>query len=254
MRGLIASLVIGLAASFSAEPAETLSITGNATVSVKPDTARIHYSVRSTDSSVEAAHDSVTKQVTGLSDSIKGLKLENLSTLTGSIAYSKNSSRRAPAFNPGANPAGGPGASLYQAMVPMTATITNKDPDKLRTNVDLFVKKAVEAGATMPGDDSDSPFTTARGLLNSEGPRVDWLLADDSAARRDAFRNALRKAKADAETLAKELGWEKITLLSVSDGNSTSTGDRLDSALSSNLRISSGEVSVTVRVTLKYSR
>ena len=103
--------------------------------------------------------------------------------------------------------------------------------------------KAVEAGAIMPGR-LDSPFEFPL-ALNSER-RVDWLLADGSPRDAMPIGRLFARHKTDAEILSKELGWEKITLLSVGDGNSSSTGERFDSA-SSSLRVSTGEVAVTVR-------
>src|SRR5438067_1349359 len=78
--------------------------------------------------------------------------------------------------------------------------------------VDACTKKMVEAGAYMAGDgiDSDSPFGPGGRGLASESLRIDWLLTDDTAARRDAYRAAVRKAKANAEAISKEIGWEAI--------------------------------------------
>jgi uncharacterized protein YggE len=261
MRGYIGSIIFALlaAVAMAAEPTETITVTGSATVFVKPDTARIHYSVRVSDASADAAKDTATKQLATIAESVKGLKLDSLKTTSGSISYSRSSFARA-ARGPGFGNPGGPGGpgpvglGPVSAQIPVTATITEKEPDKLRASVDSFIAKISEAGATIAGDaDPDSPFSSARSALlaASESHRVDWILSDDATPRRDALRAAVRKAKADAEALSKELGWEKLTILSVADGPSASAigTDSLPAG-----RTPAGEVAVSVRVVIKCSR
>src|SRR5262249_31054588 len=156
------------------------------------------------------------------------------------ISYSRNPLGRAARNGfPGANGPGGPGfpggpggLASVSAQIPLCATISEKDPDKLRHSVDSFIAKITEGGATLAGDtDPDSPFISSRSALlaANESPRIDWIVTDDASPRRDALRAALRKAKADAEALAKELGWEKITIVSVADA--PSVRDLIDSPL-----------------------
>src|SRR5437763_191985 len=137
MRGFIGLLSVAIfgAVAMAAEPTETINVTGSATVFVKPDAARIHYAVRVTDASADAA-------------------------------------------------------------------------------------------------------------------RIDWIVTDDASPRREALRAALRKAKADAEALAKELGWEKITILSVSDGPSAAGSPEASLAAG---RTPAGEVAISARVSIKCS-
>lgn len=264
MRGYFAAFVVTLAATvvIAGEPTETITVTGSATVFVKPDTARIHYSVRVSDASAEAAKETATKQLATIAESVKGLKLDNMKTTSGAVSFSRGSSARSargPGFGNPAGPGGpgGPGPiglGPVSAQIPVTATITEKEPDKLRASVDSFVAKITEAGASVAGDaDPDSPFSSARSaLLAASEHRVDWLLSDDATPRRDALRAAVRKAKADAEALSKELGWEKLTILSVADGPSAPMTVAEGGANVG--RTPAGEVAVTVRVVIKCSR
>jgi uncharacterized protein YggE len=259
-----AILVLFGGAAIAAEPTETITVTASATVFAKPDSARIHYSVRVSEPSIEEAKDSATKLVTSMDETLKKLKLNDLTIASGAIAYSRPATtaaaRRALGGPGGPGLGGAPPAArgIYSAQVPLTATIREKDPEKLRSAVDTFVKKIVESGAIISGDvgDSDSPFSSAAAsrLAAADATRIEWILSDDAAARRDAYRSAVRKAKADAETISKELGWDKLTILSVTDGMLLAVPRELADFVSPASKGPAGEVPVSVKVTLKCSR
>jgi uncharacterized protein YggE len=80
--------------------------------------------------------------------------------------------------------------------------------------------------------------------------RTEWLLADDTAPRQEAYRAAVRKAKANAQAISKEIGWETLKIVSVTDGASAYLGEGTATAP----RTPAGEIAVTARVTLKCSR
>jgi len=269
---VLAAMVLAVTIGVAAEPTETITVTANATVYVKPDAARVHYLVRVNEPSIEEAKDSASKMLKTMDESLKKLGLSDLTTNAGVISYSRvGATGRARPGGFGA--AGAPGAAsaaaraVYSAQCPLTATIREKDLDKLRASVDTFLKKIVESGAIIAGDgaDADSPFSSAAAtrLLIGDSPRIDWVVTDESTARRDAYRSAIRKAKADAETLSKEIGWDNFKVISVTDGASaTATRDPFESA-SAALRSATGsggspgaiaEVAISVRVTLKCSR
>jgi hypothetical protein len=246
----------------AAEPTETITVTAGATVFAKPDAARVHYTIRVNEPSIEEAKDSAAKLMKRMDESLKNLKLSDLATSSGAIAYSRGGTGR---VRPGAF--GAPGAApapkgAYSAQIPFTATIREKDSEKLRDAVDTFLKKIVESGASISGDllDSDTGFTSAAAarLNAAESPRIDWMVSDESAARKEAYRQAVRKAKADAETLSKEIGWESMKVISVTDGaSSTNTATSPRDILEPLTGISKGlvcEVPISVRVTLKCSR
>ena len=254
-------VVLAVAGSRADEPAETITVSASATVFVKPDTARVHYSVAAGgESTADAAKDAASKQLAAVNDAIKALKFSDLATSAGAVSLSRTATRSgrgfgpAPPVNPGANPAPPPvTTTIYTATIPLTATFREKEPGKLLGSVDLFVKRVTELGGRVTHDSTDSdpfgPGSFSSRSRVSESPRIEWLVADDTAARKDAYRAAVRKAKANAEAISKEIGWETLKIVSVADGASQPR-DASEAAP----RPGAGEVAVTARVTLKCSR
>jgi uncharacterized protein YggE len=263
MRSLIGLTVLAVAAGAGRadEPAETITVTASATVFVKPDSARVHYTVRASESSMDAAKDAATKQVATVNEAIKALKFSSVTTTAGAVVYDRSSTRMARAggfggqVNPGANPAAAPGpTTVHYAIIPLTATLHEKEPERLLGTVDLFVKRVVELGGQVANEPVDPDFFGpgsggGRSRLSSELPRIEWLVSDDTAARQGAYRAAVRKAKANAEAISKEIGWTTLKVVSVVDG-AAQPRDAADPAP----RAPAGEVAVTARVTLKCSR
>lgn len=242
-------------ASLAAEPAETITVSASATVFVKPDSARIHYLVRASEPSVDAAKETVSKQVDLMNEGIKGLKLGDLTVSRGPTTYSRNPTTARAAKGAFGAP-GAPAQATYHAQIAMTATIhEKKEPEKLLKSVDTFVKKIVESGALITGDtvDADSPFTSARAALaTADAPRVEWFLSDDLPSRKRAYQAAMYRAKADAIAIYNELGWKTFKILSATDGSGARDSNEVVAVPSS--KPPAGEVSVTVRVTLKCSQ
>lgn len=248
------ALFIVPAITVGAEPTETITISASATVYVKPDSARVHYMVRASEPSVDAAKETVSKQVELMNEGIKGLKLADLTASVGPTAFSRNP-LTARAAKAGFGAPAGPAQTTYHAQVPLTATIREKDPDKLLKSVDAFVKKIVESGAHITGDavDTESPFTTARAALaTGDAPRVEWFLSNELPSRQKAYQAAVQKAKADAVAISKELEWQTLKILSVVDGSGVRDTNEIVVVPSN--KTPAGEVSVTARVTLKCSR
>jgi uncharacterized protein YggE len=268
MRGSLSILTLGLMAAtdLAAEPAGTITVTGSATIFVKPDTARVHYSVRVSEPAVDAAKHAASKQATAMDDAIAALKLSGLTTSVGTATYNRSVStaaaRRALAGAAFAPPgaAGGPGgpnaagpmiAQMVIAQVPLTTTIREKDPIKLRAAVDTLLKTIIDSGAASGAELADADFPLPR-ALSPEGPRVEWLLEDDAAAQRTVLRAAADKAKANATTLSRELGWDSFKVVSLVDGPA---GPREPGGVSIPVaRTPAGEVAVSARVTLTCSR
>ena len=261
MRGPIVSAVLVLAAGVgpAAEPEETITVTASATVYARPNTARLSYTVRVSEDTADAAKEAAAKQSASVTAALKDLKLAGLTTATGAVSYTRRMSQ--PAFppgrfgggavNPGGNPAPRPGPQTsFQGAVPLTSTVRESDPDKLLSSVDAIMRKLVDAGidVALDGFDPDAGFSPSRGA--SVSPRVEWLLADDTAARQEAYRTAVRKAKANAQAISKEIGWETLKIVSVTDGGA----DVRDFGDGRAPRAPAGEVAVTARVTLKCSR
>jgi uncharacterized protein YggE len=261
MRGPIVSAVLVVAAGVgpAAEPDETITVTASATVFARPNTARLHYSVRVSEESADAAKEAAAKQAASVASALKDLKLDGVATTTGSVSYSRRASQAGfrgggfpgGAVNPGGNPAPRPGpVTSYSGAVPLTTTVRGSDPDKLASSVDALLRKLIESGIDLAAEGFEPEDRFGPGRASTTSTRIEWLLADDSAQRQEAYRAAVRKAKANAQAISKEIGWETLKIVSVTDG---ALGYQAEGAGAAS-RTPAGEVAVTARVTLKCSR
>jgi hypothetical protein len=137
----------------------------------------------------------------------------------------------------------------------MSVTVRDTAPDRLTATVDLVLRKLIDSGAAVTIDTIDEGFGPfggggpggRRGGIQStttSSHQIEWLVTDDTAARKEAYRAAVRKAKANAEAISKEIGWNTLKIVSVVDGAATPEPAG---------RAPAGEVPVTARVTLKCS-
>lgn len=243
------------------EPAETITVSASATVFVRPDAARIHFSVGTTELALDTAKETATKQAEATAAALKSLKLDNLTTSAGTLTYTQRSTMRAGGGfgggpnNPGGNPAPPAVQTSFHARQPMSVTVRDTAPDKLTATVDLVLRKLIDSGAAVTIDAIDEgfgPFGNGPGgrgggmqRMTTSSHQIEWLVTDDTAARKGAYRAAVRKAKANAEAISQEIGWNTLRIVSVVDGAAAPepTG-----------RAPAGEVPVTARVTLKCSR
>ena len=223
---LSSSFVIVAAAAMAfaqgdAKPDRVISVTGTATVFAKADVARIHYGVRVSEPSADAVKDVLTKNNKAIGDAVDKLKLGKL-TVTSAPMGIKHSSGNNPNLGgvpvaPGGAPAAG-GLGPYLGYSSHTATIENADPDKLRADVEAFVKAITEAGANTGGGevrDHNANFFPAQDM--SDGPKIVLGRSDDSAARDEALQKAVEKAVRNAKAIAKGLGGGEVKVLSVTD-------------------------------------
>lgn len=267
MRNLLSVLAVGLAAlPVGAQPAErVITVTGTATVYAKPDVARIHYGVRVSEPSADAVKDVLTKSTTAIDEAVKKLKLAGLTVTTAPVIIKQSSGNNGiglavPAAPGGAAPA--PGLGPYLGFSSHTATVTEKDPEKLRAAVDGFVQAVTEAGAnTAGGEERESNLGFAfPGQESSGGPKVVLAREDDSAAREQALQKAVEKAVKSARAIAKGLGGGEVKVLSVTDSPEPErpTPESLLSiygieSSGTGGRVPAGEVEVKVRVVVKCS-
>jgi uncharacterized protein YggE len=266
MRLLLTALAAGLAvAGARAEPADhIISVTGTATVYAKPDVARIHYGVRVSEPSADAVKDVLTKTTTAIDEAVKKLKLSGLTTTTAPVTIKQSSGNNAalgvPAAPGGAAP--GPGLGPFLGYSSHTATIAEKDPEKLRTAVDAFVKAITEAGANTGGGEEreNGEGIVFPGQMSSGGPKVVLSRDDDSAAREQALQKAVEKAVKSAKAIAKGLGGGEVKVVSVTDApepektapESIMNIYGIETPAAGN-RAPAGEVEVKARVVVKCS-
>src|SRR4051794_17886900 len=268
MSALVAAvLALPAFADPAAEKAEhMITTTGSAAAFVKPDTARIHYGVRVSEPSADAVKDVLTKTTTAIDEAVKKLKLTGLATSTAPLIVKQsqgNGQGLAVPAAPGAAAAPGPGLGPFLGYSSHTATITEKDPEKLRTAVDAFVKAVTEAGANTAGGEErggdNNVGIVLPGQEGSGGPRVVLSREDDSAAREAALQKAVTKAVGSAKAIAKGLGGGEVKVLSVTDGGETekaspeSVFNIYGVETSAGPRTPAGEIEVKVRVVVKVS-
>jgi uncharacterized protein YggE len=267
MRTLLSAFAVGLAvAGARAQPADrVITVTGTATVYAKPDMARIHYGVRVSEPSADAVKDTLTKSTTAIDEAVKKLKLPGLAVTTAPVVIKQSSGNNGvglavPAAPGGAAP--GPGLGPFLGFSLHTATLTEKDPEKLRAAVDGFVKAATEAGAnTGGGEERESNIGVVfPGQESNGGPHVVLSREDDSAARDQALQKAVEKAVRSARAIAKGLGGGEVKVLSVADAPEPEKAGP-ESLLSiygieshaAGVRVPAGEVEVKARVVVKCS-
>jgi uncharacterized protein YggE len=248
-----------------AKPERVISVSGSATVYAKPDTARVYYGVRVSEPSADAVKDVLTKTATTIDEAVKKLKLPNMKVTSAPIAIHYSQGNNVNIGVPMA--AGAPGGPPGQGLGPFvggsshTATITDTDPDKLKAAVDGFVKAVTESGAnTSGGDLKEVNLDIFPGQRGNDGPKVELLRSDDSAAREEALKKAVEQALRNAKAIAKTLGGGEVKVISVSDAEpekptpSTSALSIYgfgDPPVAS--RTPAGEVEIKVRVIVKCS-
>ena len=196
-------------------------MTGTATVYAKPDVARVHYGVRVSEPSADAVKDTLTKNTTAIDEAVKKLKLAGLTITTAPVTIKQSSGNQnglaVPVAPGGAAP--GPGLGPFLGYSSHTATISEKDPDKLRAAVDAFVKAVTEAGANTGGGEEreNNLGVFFPGQESSGGPKIVLAREDDSAAREQALQKAVEKALKSARAIAKGLGGGEVKVVSVTD-------------------------------------
>lgn len=263
-----APLCLGLATVAFAQPADKaerlITVTGTATVYAKPDVARIHYGVRVSEPSADAVKDVLTKTSTAIDEAIKKLKLSGITISTAPVSIKQSSGNNVNLGIPVAPGGGAPGPGLgpFLGFSSHTATIAEKDPEKLRAAVDAFVKVATEAGANTGGGEEreNSDGIVFPGQVSSGGPKVVLAREDDAAAREQALQKAVEKAVRSAKAIAKGLGGGDVQVLAVADAPESEKPTQeamfniygIESG-SATPRAPAGEVEVKVRVVVKCS-
>jgi uncharacterized protein YggE len=222
---LAALAAVPLAWAQEAKPERVLTVTGTATVYAKPDVARIHYGVRASEGSADAVKDVLTKTNKAIDEAVKKLKLSNLTITSAPMGMKQagmnNGAGLAVPVPPGGGAGGAaPGLGSLLGYTSHTATLTNADPDKLRADVEAFVKAVTEAGAnTAGGEPKEINLNFLPGQDTSDGPTIILARRDDSDARADALKQAVGKALKSAKAIATGLGGGDVKVLSVTDAD-----------------------------------
>jgi uncharacterized protein YggE len=264
---IVAALgVAPLALAQDSKADRVITVSGAATVYAKPDTARIHYGVRVTEPSADAVRDVLGKTTKAMDEAVAKLKLSSVAVSTAPMGVRQgggNNNNLPVPVPPGGAPGGAPGIGTLTGFTSHTATITNPDSDKLRADVEAFLKAITEAGAnTSGGEPKIFNFDFVPGSNSSDGPKVLLSRADDSAARDEALQKAVEKALKGARAIAKGLGVDpaSIKVVSVSDAEPDKLAadpqnpfNVFEGLAASPPPTSAGQVEVRVRVVVKCS-
>jgi uncharacterized protein YggE len=193
----IAILLLALVSPVAAQEQRGITITGSATLSLKPDTARVYFAVVTVAPTLEAARAKNAASMQSVVAGLKGLKLAESTTttkpdgslqttpglalrtgdLTVELIYSdRNPNRLEPAPIVG-----------YRIVNSATARYTDGETQKLGATISRIVDTVLKEGANQIG-------------------RVEFSLRDDGEAEQKAMLAALASARLKADALAKEAG------------------------------------------------
>jgi uncharacterized protein len=208
--------------------ANTVTVTGNATVTSPPDEAVVVLTVQNDAATAPAAMDATSVQSNQLLAKLKSLGIEDSAIQTSSITlypvrqYEPNTGKE----------------TLTGYRADNSVKLTLKDAP----TVAKVLAAGVETGVTLVS-----------------GP--DWRLRDDSQAVNDALKLAVAHARTKAETLATAGGLSVGEVLSISENStqvpvpiySSASGAAVDSAKVTEPAVSGGSLDVTAAVTITYS-
>lgn len=207
--------------------ADTVTVSGTATVTSPPDEAVIILTVENDGSTPEAAMNATSAQSNQVLDKLKSLGIEESAIQTSSVTlypirtYDPNTGKET--------------LTGYRAQ--NTVKVTLKDAGS--------VAKVLAAGVDA-------------GISLVSGP--EWRLRDDSQAVNDALKQAVEHAQAKAETLATAAGASIGHVISISEGSVQmpspvyryAAGFSEDTAGAIEPAISGGTLDVTATVSITY--
>jgi uncharacterized protein YggE len=211
----LALLLLGLAASIRTAGAEgpvkpatkKITVTGTATVAVKPDAARLTFGVHTTMPDLKGARTENDRQVKKL--------VASLSTLgyTGLEIQAVPGSVNSVTTNDPAGPAGP--VMTRQVQTTITVLAREKDVEKLREMVIKLADTASENGAASSNVDDGLPLAlrgrVGRAVMDtSQGPQIEWLTQQTGEARREAIKKAVADARANALAAVPDAKLEQV--------------------------------------------
>jgi uncharacterized protein YggE len=197
-----ALLLLGLAAGVRTAGAEEpvrpavkkITVTGTATVAVKPDAARLTFGVLTTMPDVKGArteNDKQVKKVLASLATVGGPGVE-VQAVPGSVTSVSTTDPAGPA---------GP-VVTRQVQTSITVLVREKNVEKLREMVIELADTATSNGATGSVVDDGLGFPRGRVgravMETSQGPQIEWLTQNVGEARREAIKKAVADARANA--------------------------------------------------------
>lgn len=219
---LLAGSVAWVAPAIGQEPAASgkrkIVVTGSATVSVKPDKARITFVVTTTDEDAKKVRDEDTKQVKKVKDALTALNLKNVDIQVVPSGIGSTTSGFGQGLG-GGIPAGGfggpavpaPAIEKKQTQTTFYVTVRDKNEDNLRLAVTKLADVATENGGTGP-ENATIGYPTIYGATTKTGPKVEWCSESAGEARKEAIKKAVAEALANAQAA---VGDAKVSVVEI---------------------------------------
>ncbi len=194
MRAVILSLaliLVGCAVASAADDGDRITVTASGTASIKPDVAEVHASVSGTAAMAADALRKFQDNRRRAIESIKKLKLENLTIEGGGVSMSSAGQANRMAMMLGNNQnAGTPGhVTVTEKLVLRLSSIDRLKEGEPAKAVTTVIDAAKDAGLTIGGSGLQSELVRFRSTKLDE-------------TRKAAVESAMQSARRKAETLA----------------------------------------------------
>ncbi|MCI0702628.1 MAG: SIMPL domain-containing protein [Planctomycetia bacterium] len=287
---LVAAVGMGLSAGNSrGQPAagdkdpnhRKVTVSGTATVTVKPDTARVSFAVKASGQDFKKASEECDKKAATVEKAIKDLKLGGLEIKKGPLNFNQVAGGFGPGFPgpPGGPPGpppgpmgGGPGMPPFPGMgsgmsVEVTRTFTvvatfGKEGgagklEDIVTVADKLLAAAVTAGAT-DAPVFNTPVNSPYGGIGIGGGmqtnnRIEFHCANIAALRRDALKSAVSDALANAKAAAGVANLTTKDIVTITDQSQFGPFGGVGQPMNTGRGEVLGEMELTVQVSVTFS-
>jgi uncharacterized protein len=213
---IILFAIVGLGQAHATE--KLVTVTGEATVAVAPDTAMIRIGVTSQDKTAREAGDANAKQMTAVLAAIKDAGIADRDIQTSRLSLQ-------PQYDP--NKAGTARLTGFQATNQVTVRI--RDIDKLPAILD----RAIAAGA-------------------NEMSGIEFVVSEQSKLLDQARDDAIADARRKAELYAKAAGVKLGRVISITEEGSTPTPRPMQAMRAGAVPVAPGEQTLRAVVTVSY--
>jgi uncharacterized protein len=213
---IILFAIVGLGQAHATE--KLVTVTGEATVAVAPDTAMIRIGVTSQDKTAREAGDANAKQMTAVLAAIKDAGIADRDIQTSRLSLQ-------PQYDP--NKAGTARLTGFQATNQVTVRI--RDIDKLPAILD----RAIAAGA-------------------NEMSGIEFVVSEQSKLLDQARDDAIADARRKAELYAKAAGVKLGRVISITEEGSTPTPRPMQAMRAGAVPVAPGEQTLRAVVTISY--
>ena len=213
---ILFACIVGLGQARATE--KLVTVTGEATVAVAPDTAMIRIGVTSQDKTAREAGDANAKQMTAVLAAIKDAGIADRDIQTSRLSLQ-------PQYDP--NKAGTARLTGFQATNQVTVRI--RDIDKLPAVLD----RAIAAGA-------------------NEMSGIEFVVSEQSKLLDQARDDAIADARRKAEIFAKAAGAKLGRVISITEEGSTPTPRPMQAMRAGAVPVAPGEQTLRAVVTVSY--